>query len=150
MTYLRRHMCWQSKRFYWSPGGEQEGKGNQENCSASQSHRFYSDGISFQLVFSQLFWLRVLPGGARLIQPRWMPVRRILGGGRTCGVSFWPVLNSSSCWWLISSIFLTRTSCRKITHVNGDYGAWSEWVVPVSVLPLKHTDIMSVFPAYLN
>ena len=32
--------------------------------------------------------LRVLPGGARLVQPRWMPARRILGGGRTCGVSF--------------------------------------------------------------
>ena len=23
-----------------------------------------------------------------LVQPRWMPVRRILGGGQTCGVSF--------------------------------------------------------------
>ena len=27
-------------------------------------------------------------GGARLVQPRWMPERRILGGGWTCGVSF--------------------------------------------------------------
>ena len=26
--------------------------------------------------------------GARLVQPRWMPERSILGGGRTCGVSF--------------------------------------------------------------
>ena len=105
---------------------------------------------SFWVVFSQSFWLRILPGGACLVQPRWMPVRWILGGGRTCGISFWPVLNSPSWWWLISSVFLTRTSCRKITHVNGDYGAWSGWVVPVSVLPLKHTDITSVFPAYLN
>ena len=31
---------------------------------------------------------RVLPGGARLVQPRWLPERRILGGARTCGVSF--------------------------------------------------------------
>ena len=31
---------------------------------------------------------RVLPGGARLVQPRWLPERRILGGGWTCGVSF--------------------------------------------------------------
>jgi len=31
---------------------------------------------------------RVFPGGASLVQPRWMPERRILGGGRTCGVSF--------------------------------------------------------------
>ena len=49
---------------------------------------FYGDGISFLVVFSQSFLLRVLPGGAGLVQPRWMPVRRILGGGRTCGVSF--------------------------------------------------------------
>ena len=36
MNCLRRHMCWQSKRFYWEgcPGGEQEGEGTQENCSA--------------------------------------------------------------------------------------------------------------------
>ena len=25
---------------------------------------------------------RVLPGGASIAQPRWMPARRILGGGR--------------------------------------------------------------------
>ena len=49
---------------------------------------FYGDGISFWGVFSQSFCLRVLSGGARLVQPRWMPMRRILGGGWTCGVSF--------------------------------------------------------------
>ena len=31
---------------------------------------------------------RVLLGGACLVQPKWMPERRILGGGRTGGVSF--------------------------------------------------------------
>ena len=31
---------------------------------------------------------RVLPDGARLVQPGWMPERRIPGGGRTGGVSF--------------------------------------------------------------
>ena len=36
--------------------------------------------ISFCVVLSQTFWLRVLPGGAGLVQPRWMPERRILGG----------------------------------------------------------------------
>ena len=46
--------------------------------------------ISFRVVLSQSFWCRVLPGGACLVQPRWMPERRVLGGGRTCGVSFWP------------------------------------------------------------
>ena len=48
---------------------------------------FYGDGISFWVVFSQSFPLRVLPGGAHLVQPRWMP-GRILGGGQTCGVFF--------------------------------------------------------------
>ena len=32
--------------------------------------------------------LRVIPGGVRLVQPRWTPERRILGDGWTCGVSF--------------------------------------------------------------
>ena len=31
---------------------------------------------------------RVLLGGARLVQPRWMPERRILGGSWTRGVTF--------------------------------------------------------------
>ena len=33
------------------------------------SHGFYGDGISFLVVLSQSFWLRVLPGGACLVQP---------------------------------------------------------------------------------
>ena len=97
---------------------------------------FYSDGTRFQVVFSQSFWLRVLPGGSCLVQPRWMPERRILEDGQTCGVSFWPFLNSSGWWLFISSMFLTRTSCHKTTHANGYYGAWPGWVVSVSVLPL--------------
>ena len=67
-----------------------------------------------------------------------MPVRRILGGDQTYGVSFWPFPNSSSWWCLISSVFFTRTSCHKTTHENGYYGAWSAWVVSVNVLPLTH------------
>ena len=55
---------------------------------------------------------------------------------RTCGISFWPFLNSSSWWRLISSVFLTRTSCCKTTHANGYYGAWPGWVVSISVRPL--------------
>ena len=62
--------------------------------------------------------------------------RRILGGGQAWGVSFWPFSNSSSWWWLVSSMFLTRTSCHKTTHANGYYSVWPQWVVSVSVLPL--------------
>ena len=96
--------------------------------------RFCHDGISLQVVFSQSFWLRVLPGSVGLVQPRWMP-ERILGGGRTCGVSFWPFPNSWGWRSLISSVFITRTSCHK-THANGYYGAWPGWEVLISVLPL--------------
>ena len=36
---------------------------------------------------------------------------------------------------LISSVFLSRSSC-KTTHADGYYGAWAEWAVSVTVLPL--------------
>ena len=100
--------------------GEQEGKGTQENCSVTWLAvlGFMVMGLVSHVVFSQSFWLRVLPSGACLVQPRWMPDRRILGGGRTDGVSFWPFLISSGWWRLISSLFLTRTCCPKTTHAN--------------------------------
>ena len=53
-----------------------------------------------------------------------------------CLLFFWPFPNSSGWWRLISSTFLTRTSCCKATHAKGYYGAWPGWVVSVSVLPL--------------
>ena len=62
--------------------------------------------------------------------------RGILGSGRTHCVSFQPFPNSSSWWWLISSVFLIRISCHKTTHGNGYYGAWPGWAVSISVLPL--------------
>ena len=71
-----------------------------------------------------------------LCSAKWMPERRILGDSWTCGVTFWPFLNSSGWWWLISSVFLTRTSCHKTTHANGYYGAWPGWAGWISVLPL--------------
>ena len=61
-----------------------------------------------------------------LVVPRWMPAR-ILGGGRTCSVSFWSFPTSSSLCWFISSLFLTRTSCHKTTHANGYCVAWPGW-----------------------
>ena len=57
-------------------------------CHMAHSLGFYGGGIGFLVVSGQSFWLRVLPGGAHIAQPRWIPVRRILGGGRTCGISF--------------------------------------------------------------
>ena len=46
----------------------------------------FGDGIYFCAVFGQSF--RVLPGGPPIGQARWMPARRILGGGRAHGISF--------------------------------------------------------------
>ena len=54
----------------------------------SHGLQFYGDGISFWVVLSQSFRLRVLSGGEHLVQPKWMTKRRILGGGQTSGVSF--------------------------------------------------------------
>ena len=65
-----------------------------------------------------------------------MLARGILGSGWTRGVSFRPFSNSSGWWWLISSLFLIRISCHRITHANGYYGAWPGWAVSISVLPL--------------
>ena len=105
--------------------------------------RFYGDGISFWVIFSQSFWLRVLPGGACLVQPRWMPERRILGGGQASGVSFWPFPNSSGWWRVISSVFLARTACHKTPHANGYYSAWPVWRFQISMFPLRSLELKS-------
>ena len=49
--------------------------------------------------------------------------------------------NSPSWWRLISSVFLTRTSCHKTAHANRYYGAWPGWAVSVSVLPLTRLHV---------
>ena len=65
-----------------------------------------------------------------------MDARERDSGKWTRGVSFQLFPNSSSWWWLISSIFLIRMSCHKTTHANGYYAAWPGWAVSISVLPL--------------
>ena len=88
--------------------------------------RVYGDGISCRVVFGQSFWLSVLPGGAHLFQPRWMSVR-ILGGG----IPFWPFLNSSGWWWLISSNSLPgppaiNNSCKWLPWCLARAGGFSQ------------------------
>ena len=127
---VRGDTCWQSKRLHWEgvPGWRAGGPGNPGDllCHVALSLGFYGDRISFWAVSGQSFWLRALPGGAHIAQPRWILTRRILGGQWDMSISFWSFPNSTSCWWLFSSVFLTRTSCCKITHRNGYYGAWWE------------------------
>ena len=61
---LRRHVCWKSKRLYWerAPGWRAGGEGNpgKQLCHMACSVWFYGNGVSFWIVFSQSFWLRVL------------------------------------------------------------------------------------------
>ena len=123
------------------PGREQEGKGTQENCSVTWlavwdfmvmglvSRLFlasHSDSESFLVVhalFSQDgcqregFWEVVGQVGF----PFDLSQTLLVGGGR-----------------LISSLFLTRTSCHKTTHANSYYGAWPGWAFSISMLPLTH------------
>ena len=138
MNYLRRYTCWQSKRVIGKAPNNNKGREPRRTALPCGSQFWFChDGISLQVVFSQSFWLRVPPGGVGLVQSRWMP-ERILGGGRTRGVSFWPFPNSWGWKSLISSVFITRTSCHK-THANGYNGVWPGWAVLISVLPLTHT-----------
>ena len=134
-------LCGQSRRLYWegAPGEEQEGKRTQEECSATWfavsgfTVLGLVSGLSLSSHSNSGSFLGVL---ASLSQDgfQW-------GGfwdvGRTYGlappVSFWPSPNSSGWWWLGNSVFLTRISCSKITHVNGYYGASPGWAVSISV-----------------
>ena len=52
-----------------------------------------------------------------------------------------PFPNSSDCFWLVISMFLTRTSCHKITHASVYYGSWPGWVVSVSISLTEWHDI---------
>ena len=97
---------------------------------------FYGDGISFRVVFSQSFWLRVLPewctpcsvkmDDSEKDSERWLDM--------WCLLLTFPELFQLV--GLISSVFLSRTSCCKTTYANGYNGAWPGWAVWVSVLPL--------------
>ena len=113
-----------------SPGGDQQGKGTQENCSATWfavsgfmviglasgfSLANHSDSGSFLVACTSLSQDGIQRGGFWEV-------------GRTYGLvsplSFWPFLNYSGWWWLVSSTFLTRTSYCKMIHADGYYRIW--------------------------
>ena len=102
----------------------------------ARSLQFYGDGISFRVVFSQPFGLRVLPGGACLVQPNgcqregfWEVVGHVMSPfdlSRTLLVG----------GGLLVPCSLLGTPCCKTTYANGYYGVWPGWTVSVSVLHL--------------
>ena len=122
------------------PGRGQQGKVTQQDCSATRLtvSRFYGDGIRF--------WVVLLVSGLSLAthldSEFFLVAHTFLSQDGWQREGFWEVVrhmvsfgsfpNSSDWWWLISSVFFTRTSCRKITHTGG---AWPGWAVPVNVLP---------------
>ena len=67
--------------FFFLTKQETIGKGAQAKklrrwvCCMSYSLGFYGDKIIFWVISVQLLWLRVLPGGAGIAQPRWIPAR---------------------------------------------------------------------------
>ena len=117
-----------------SPGREQEGVGTQENCSAMW---LAVSGFMVMELVPRLSLVNHSDSGSFLVGHALLNQDgyRREGGGKTRGVSFCPFRISSGWWWLISSVFLTRFSCRKVTHANS-YNTMvpgqDEWLQSVS------------------
>ena len=121
---------------------EQEGKGTQENCSAMWLTVL---GFTVMGLVSGLSLANHADSGSLPVAHTSLRQDEFQRGGfwevgRTYGlaspfISFWPFPNSSGWWWLVSSVFLTRISCCKITHADGYCAAWPGWAVSVSVSP---------------
>ena len=111
-------------------GREQEGEGTQEDYCVmwNTASGFMVMGLVSRLSAASHFDAGPFLVVHLLLSQRGCQTRRVLGGGRTHGVSFWPLPNSSSLCWLFSSMFLTRTSCHKVTHaavtVVPSQGGW--------------------------
>ena len=115
----RRCTCWQSKRLHcfegkgplWAGRGWEDPGGLL--CHVAQP-RVLCDGLSFWVVSGQSLQLGVLPSGKCIIKPRWVPARWVLGDwwDTWTGVSFRPLPTPSGWWYLVSSAFLTKTSCH--------------------------------------
>ena len=138
MNCPRSHMCWQSKRLYWRghPGGKQQGKATQENCSATwlAASDFMVMGLVSRLSLAShllypIVWLSVLPGGMPISQPRWVPQHKgFWEVDKTYGLASPPSLGSS--WILLisfsgSTIFLLETSSCETTQASGYDPPWS-------------------------
>ena len=134
-----------------APGGEQQGKGTQENSSVT---RLAVSGFMVMGLVSGLSLANHSDSESFLVV-------HALFSQDGCQRGFWEVVGhvvspfdlsqTSSWWWLISSVFLTRTSCCKTTHANGYYGAWPGWAVSIRVLPLTisfRMDWLDLLPCF--
>ena len=119
------------------PGGEEQGKGTQENSSATWLAvlGFMVMGLVSRLSFTN-----------QSNSESFLVVHALFSQDGCQREGFWEVaghvvspfdLSRSSHWWrLISSMFLSRNLCCKTTDANGYYGAWPGWAVSVSMLSL--------------
>ena len=85
MNCPRRHMCWQSKRFYWE--GHRVESRRVGNPGELLCRWFAVSGFMVMGLVSGWSLANhsnsVFPGGSCVAQPRWTLVRRILGSGCT-------------------------------------------------------------------
>ena len=128
-------MCWQSKRLHWEGhlGKEQQGKGTQENCSATWltvSGFMIMELISGLCLADRLAWpvvsLRVLPGGTCISQPRWTVRRSLEGWCSPPSFGLSSVLPVTLQWQHpvpYQDLLLLDTSGK---------WAWSRWVVSIN------------------
>ena len=139
MNCLKWYMCWQSKRICWQevPG---QRAGVLRNPGGLLCHKACSQGFYGVTLVSWLSLANYSDSGSFNVVRTLVSQGRFQWGGfwelgSTCGVSFWPFLNSSWWWWLVSSAFLIRTSCCQITLASGYYRAWPVQVVSFSISP---------------
>ena len=100
------------------------GKGTRVESSRVREPRRTALPLGLQ---SQVLWQWGLVSGLSLANhsdsESFLVVHALLSQGGCQRKEFWEVVgrfpNSSGWWWLISSMFLTRTSCHKTTKANG-------------------------------
>lgn len=118
---MRHCPCWAKQETLLGKGHPSgEHKGIQEDCSATGScglPRVWYGGHS-QVCLWLNHLIRVLTDSALIVAKMvasknnsWEVEGRV--------VFLWPFPYSSDWWWLTRSVFLPRTFCHNITHVNG-------------------------------
>ena len=109
---------WKSNGLHWAgaQGRRAAGKRTQKTRSATGSKAW---AFWWWDSFPRFLWPVILTLGPSWWRRRCSAKSRILRGGGTCGISIWLFLNFSSCWWLVSSVLLTKISRRKMTHTDG-------------------------------
>ena len=135
---VRGDMLADKTRLYWegAPGREQE-KRTQENCSAT---RLAVSGFMVMVLISGLSLTNDSDSGSFLRWFQWGGFWELCGTyGQVSPLSFWPFLHFSGWCYFINSMFLTRTSYRKIIHASGNCRAQPGRVFSMSGSPNSYT-----------